>query len=355
MMTMAVALAAECPRYVCRNLTEGTCLQPNLTTSHTEYDLQACSGEQVCDIFNLTLGATCRANYSHPLRYAGEFCRASSECYSGNCTSSFCTGLERGKACTGDANCNVGLYCGDGICTDTRKLGESCSATQKCASYLVCNVNKCIYALSLDNGQSASLPSACKSFHVDGDTGLCAPGPKLVRSAGDPAEGPAVCPYTNTCKYKAGEKEIKTACECGTTAEGKLYCPAGAGDFSLAPVAEYVRSLPEKHGGKDPCHVARGPFCLYKNIKYLGKVYNEAYVMYENLTRGVQYADNSDCVKRVMHKDYWYAHDRIYKVVDESPYMLVAITIIVVLISTILMAALYFRKWKKDAEAEDRK
>jgi len=231
------ASADACPIYTCnQNLPQDVCLSRREESGHIFIDLNICKESKVCDIYNILEDAKCKATYSYPLKYPGEYCHHNGECFSFRCDnySKRCIGNPGGKECESDANCSNGLYCSDkNLCTQTKQDGQMCSEFEKCAAHLVCSKGTCTPMLSLENGERTDLPFACKSYFVL--DGVCKEGPKLRREENDPESGPIPCNRGN-CTYLLGESELVEPCQCGMTETEEQYCRPGIGDVDLADV-----------------------------------------------------------------------------------------------------------------------
>ncbi len=351
------AVCQQCPKYVCNSeLPTGTCLLKREQWGSLIFELNQCELGQVCDIYDMDLEAKCSSNYSHPLKYPGEVCTVDSECTSSVCNNStkICTGRREKEACQTDIDCHAGMYCSPApakICLQTRKEGEKCSLHERCAPYLVCSRGECVLQASLENGADADVPAACKSFFIN--NGKCSAGPSLKRLPDDPTEGPIPC-HDNRCVYisAVGQTEFSEPCQCGHLESGEPLCAPGVGDFSFEDYSEFI----ERQKLQDTeCHVLKGPFCRSRPTNKLGRFYHNAYVVYENYTRGVIYANNSDCVKDVLYPEYWYsvAHVKKIEKVDQ-PYTFLAATVGIVVILDAIFIWQYFKKWSEDAELIDK-
>ena len=232
--------AQDCNRYICNNdLREDLCMVKEVTGSNITYQLKECSEGRVCDLREDDSEARCNNWYTTPLKYPGEYCRNNSECFSGECHAnhSICVGRSESLNCESDDICNPGFYCDANTrkCTSVKKINESCSQNEKCASYLICNKEKCIVHASLDENAIADHPHACKSYFVS--NGICKNGSKLKRGENDPKFGPIPCPETvGRCTYVLDGSENAEPCICGITNNTAKYCPPGRGDLILDDV-----------------------------------------------------------------------------------------------------------------------
>lgn len=210
----------ECRMYNCNeSLTNDVCgVWDNVRTNLTK-----CQSGYICTIpYEFNNKAYCKNSTIHPTRLPGEYCLSSTQClYNSNCIENICRGKEIDKSCEFDGECDMELYCYKGHC---KKPEEDCADGKKCRSDQVCNNNECVLMAQLENGKSASVPAACKSYYAE--EGSCKAGPKLV---GTDKNGS--CIYNVGDKYKFYELPL-------CSFNGNSFCPPGRGNVDM----EYVSS-----------------------------------------------------------------------------------------------------------------
>ena len=161
----------QCGLYSCTNMEGTNCSHIVANDNVITYELKACGEGKVCDMHGvLDQYDVCATSYSSAVRYPGETCTISSECYSGKCEGSstdekVCVGLPLDEPCSKDYECAPGLYC-DGTsktCLNAPKEGDPCG-TVKCQLPFICNTDKCVKIGSVLDGAHSSSPAACQSF-----------------------------------------------------------------------------------------------------------------------------------------------------------------------------------------------
>lgn len=100
----------------------------------------------------------------------------------------------------------------------------------------------------------------------------------------------------------------------------------------------------------EKCHISRGIFCKYSND--MPKEFYQAYIAYMNVTRGVNYLDNLECVKKTINLEYWTFFD---KAADEDEsrfglYLFLGIAIGAVFVIAILLLVIYLKRKGDDDE-----
>jgi len=186
-------------------------------------------------------------------RLAGEkFIESPRECYTGKADDDgYCRGAGYGQSCanSGDADCDVDLYCSEKqVCEYARLNGEYCNEKLKCASYLTCawedGVNyKCRpYGFHQDGKQlgPGDEEDLCRSRHMN-DEYICEKAPWLTHSN--------VVDYPgHKCVYTHGSDGVA---QCYYHHEGKAICRRGNHDMrdEWQIVLEYLKRKPK-------CHVA---------------------------------------------------------------------------------------------------
>ncbi len=225
-----VPTAQTCSRYICTTtaLTGSQCSKADSASSPSTYYLKPCANEtEVCTVRFESAPDSCAPTRSNPIRYPGEECNSTKDCYRGTCdaTAKICMAANATQSCEDSVDCNPGLYCEAKVCVATKNEGADCSSKQ-CNVNAVCSQGKCVRIGSLPIGASSSAAAACSTFYVR--DGLCAEGLTLVRS--DSETGPIVCPGVCQYKNKKGEIMEEKACICGMTESNESLCNPGVGD-----------------------------------------------------------------------------------------------------------------------------
>ena len=58
--------------------------------------------------------------------------------------------------------------------------------------------------------------------------------------------------------------------------------------------------------------------CLHKPLNEMGAEYYKAFVAYAQMTNWGKYEANPECVKKMMHSEYWYAEEEKKKEDEEQ-------------------------------------
>jgi len=131
-----------------------------------------CSKQEQCQAA-LVDGSNCNAtsgpciNYCKEgvcgwARYPKDTCSLNSDCASGSCSSSVCTGFGSGSSCNFTAQCNFGYYCSAGQCKATVNSGISCTSTEQCSPPDQCSTTGvCFLPYQLNSGSACSYPEQC--------------------------------------------------------------------------------------------------------------------------------------------------------------------------------------------------
>lgn len=223
-----------CPKHVCSDKfsANNVCAKVDFSKDSVEVSLRTCNGGQVCDVSPLNLAETfCSPYYTITKFYPGEYCTNSIECYSNTCDNNKCKGQKENEECTGDIDCNPGLYCLNTRCAKA-VANDVCTEEQKCAANCAKNGDRCDLIGSVDNGKPSHVPGACRSLHID-EEGNCSEGPKL-----DPKQKNKANP--EQCSYTVGGKTKEELPVCGMNKDGHRYCNPGLGDVNIDPVFLFV-------------------------------------------------------------------------------------------------------------------
>jgi hypothetical protein len=240
---IAIADDAKCPAFACKdNLPTGKCGQENTDKDVISYFLQRCPKGQECS-FRREPTSNCVDEKKTPIPlYPGSKCTDNKDCFSGNCKSGVCTGIEKGEVCLDHTDCSHGQGC---IMDDTKKSKicqnliaddkTKCTTDYDCVRTMGCNNGQCTKYFSLvdDSVLTAKardrewLPiSLCKSgIEIEGK---CA---SLKRTNTDcTADG--ICQYqrngNTTNIYKSTD-----FCQCGYNTKGTKHCKVGSDEKSM--------------------------------------------------------------------------------------------------------------------------
>lgn len=93
----------------------------------------------------------------------GQQCCFNKNCKSGSCLNGYCKGKKIGSTCETNDECAPDSYCKDEECLITKLLGEKCSIDAECNSGLGCNLGKCTQIFSLSTGSESEDSKFCQS------------------------------------------------------------------------------------------------------------------------------------------------------------------------------------------------
>eukprot|EP00830_Metopus_es_P013824 TRINITY_DN3487_c0_g1_i1.p1 TRINITY_DN3487_c0_g1~~TRINITY_DN3487_c0_g1_i1.p1 ORF type:complete len:405 (+),score=64.23 TRINITY_DN3487_c0_g1_i1:67-1281(+) len=353
MIASCVAGGMKCTNYTCASMEIDQCAVMKEEEGLTTYTINACNNSKVCDIQPSDLPIKCTDYYNYPFRYPGENCRHNAECKRGTCSVNMtCTGGSKGDTCTDDLDCGPRLYCDSETQTCARALTKDADCTNgKCDTPYVCNNKKCTSIGSLQIGDIATSPAACKSFYIKDS--LCHEGPKLVRNESDPKSGPIEC--TEKCTYKLADVPYDEPCLCGKTDQMKGYCSPGRAEIDN--LNHYISYASKDNVNDTGCHISKGPLCLPRKIEDMGMDFYKAYYAYNLMTRWITYYNNPQCLKKSLNFDHWYAKDKIDGEENSSTgnvvlYVLIGIGAFILIAVIGIVIFLCRRKGEDDIEKE---
>jgi len=127
-----------------------------------------------------------------------------------SCFRGRCQGLRSGSPCNWrpegrDIDCNPGWYCQLGVCSPQLPAGHRCTGQHpgECVRGYRCNlgleVPLCVRQYTLDIGGTSSVPSVCKSNHVDPRKQVCAEEPPLLYMFEEPVVSGKDCTQASDC------------------------------------------------------------------------------------------------------------------------------------------------------------
>jgi hypothetical protein len=246
-LLISLGVSQKCAFYKCEEKPEKlgfffandqVCGKRSQEEEQVTFELKACPKGQMCDIKFGEADDKCTLPTQIPQFYNGEFCESKEQCLKGDCVGGKCKGKGEGEGCPqGDLECDIGFGCVNALCKKLVEEGAACSATDRCASHLVCHDSKCVKAGSVLVGQSCFAPLACETYYTEADgTGyICTNGPHLK----DMPSGTQQCGSAqDTCTY---DKKVRgysvplsdsPKCSCGRTQSGDAFCPLGRGDLN---------------------------------------------------------------------------------------------------------------------------
>jgi len=275
--------ASSCPKIKCdskakecafivgdatsKNVTLNTCSVKNQSCPFTAADLTK-------NDVNVTCIEVTPPTPTPKTRYPGEPCDDKFTCFSGNCTSSVCTGNATGTGCKEHADCVVGNYCNAttevpaGICTKQVALKGKCANSFQCVNSAFCNVTSCESYFSFAAGSDITgLPeasSACIYNSIVFSEGKTLCNARTYASTTPKPDGTShlvACESgnTTTCSYNNTDKTITTrTCECGYGPNQKAWCPAAHSETSVK-FENYYKSVRDTFDNK--CHTLKRTKC----------------------------------------------------------------------------------------------
>lgn len=87
------------------------------------------------------------------LKLPSDTCSEHVQCISNNCVNKKCKGQEIDETCKKHEDCDISLYCSvAGVCKLQREFDESCTNDFECVNNCVCNLKKCAFYYTFDNG-----------------------------------------------------------------------------------------------------------------------------------------------------------------------------------------------------------
>ncbi|OMJ87849.1 hypothetical protein SteCoe_10330 [Stentor coeruleus] len=246
------------------------------------------------------------------LRYAGDYCSASSQCQSGNCTNDACVGISLDQKCVNPTDCNPGLFCNttSSKCEYNVAVGGNCSNFYHCQNNLTCNLNTCVPVYSLANGDQVDNSTtygynkACASGFAAYDTTTysrkCAIAPVSNNSVN------ALCNHGTSCSDTTGV--YTKGCQCGT--DGNAYCPTFEGDPAPVKMIQYFKKIANY---TTKCNSANIDAYCFKKSSTMMKYYNYYYTYYTEYMDGPTLKNTEDSFLADFYfPEYWSAYNSIH-------------------------------------------
>jgi len=240
---LAQDLNMSCPIYKCAtsNLGDGNCISTTTTnttdasgavfyTVVSEVDTSVCKqGLSMCPPTQVDGKHQCTP-ITQGQTVDGEKCADSTKCYSGNCVSGVCKGLDNGQSCDDTTQCKIGDYCTGTNKTETNSTCQAqlqkdavCKSRHDCINSMDCFASKCVPVFSLPDTTPIDVTTPahiCSSGYVYG--GLCT---QLTFMG---AKGDYVTNGTdNKCNYTftaTGQVIPHPIGECGIDGSFTKYC-----------------------------------------------------------------------------------------------------------------------------------
>jgi hypothetical protein len=306
-IVLGVANSLSCESFGCipssAKLSSGTCAS---SINETVY-IQECSNGQVCNL-NTSLCEDPEPE-SIGIRYPGESCKASTDCYSNVCTNKICTGYSAGASCELDEDCNPGLRCSDSVCARVLNEGESgCEDDYDCINSAGCNligktgictkylsVSIGSYVSDCSGGSSLLCKSAeCYKSNTFATTGVCKPATVSV------SELPVACTADLDCVGSDNKFEYTGDCSCGYNNKATAYCSPFNGDM---PGLVYYQSWKNAlNASEGVCNTVRrfDPGCL-EQTGYYKKITQVTWEFYNY----PEIQNNDICVESMINYEYY--------------------------------------------------
>ena len=315
------SVSQTCPKYTCKkssmSFTPETCLFYNST--ETTYYAHKCSDPLLpyCQVVSLA-NSSCVAAPASPLRFPGEKCTVSSNCTAlSTCTGGVCVANGLLGPCTGDLDCNPGLYCGSGsVCVALIEPMESgCFNDNQCVNNAACNLTSAVTGgtcVGYFNISDYDYVATC----TNNRNLLCSTGYCLAYLGANVCFGDAVnakvYPFycEGTCRSNTdinlGDNYIPGQCTCGYNPGRFTYCNEFYQD---SQVNTYFSLLTNWLTGTDitKCHtLARNGVECAK--EHFGDFVEYVYRMYKFSNYQSQ-VDAESCVLQVVLPDYYNAKE----------------------------------------------
>mmetsp|Transcript_26455 Transcript_26455/g.19830 ORF Transcript_26455/g.19830 Transcript_26455/m.19830 type:complete len:126 (+) Transcript_26455:242-619(+) len=99
-------------------------------------------------------------------RSNGAVCDLDFMCQSEHCFEGTCLGEGLGAFCEYDADCNPGLFCGEGVCLSQKKEFEQCAEDTECENDMGCANGICLKYGSQVDYEVSDNALTCKSGFV---------------------------------------------------------------------------------------------------------------------------------------------------------------------------------------------
>jgi hypothetical protein len=334
-----------CPLFTCNTKSpflvpknENKCLIKTSVSLVSDFEIIPCplDPEMSCAYnFNEKFSYCVKSPYT-PLNslYPGEKCSDPKYCLSNKCEESVCKGLAEEAECEADYECDKGMHCFNKKCAKWAVLGQECGVgNNKCASWLACGNQKCVEPGSIKLEEQAIDALACEE--MTSLIGVCVKAATL-EGADDTIGNAKRCIIENKCVYHYGVIQKETECICGINDSGHSFCPPGKGDI-LLEVETYLNFMKEY---KPDCHISKPGFCntVFDTMtKKTEQAYYKAYTAYKQISQGILFLGNTDCIKSTLTSDYW---DTRAKIVEDSAALNLSnslfITILLITLSLII-------------------
>eukprot|EP00361_Fabrea_salina_P001189 CAMPEP_0202428950 /NCGR_PEP_ID=MMETSP1345-20130828/2835_1 /ASSEMBLY_ACC=CAM_ASM_000843 /TAXON_ID=342563 /ORGANISM="Fabrea Fabrea salina" /LENGTH=801 /DNA_ID=CAMNT_0049040067 /DNA_START=230 /DNA_END=2632 /DNA_ORIENTATION=+ len=305
----------RCKKYGCGQVDSGVCIGFNSTGNM--FEIGQCDQNEYCDYEYATdnpyLKVECSSQEPKNQAYPGEICTSDSECVYGNCVLGKCEGKAKFDKCSKSEECNVGLYCRQGICNSLRRADETCSNDYDCVPNTFCLLNSgsgtCKPYFSMKLNQEVPCPKSGFSYYCEtgtcfnpgnSTTGYCAKAPTSKSFAKE-------CLISDDCSASNEDGEnFPGECMCGFNSEGQSYCAAHAADEPGVKYLDYAKQFMTGDHIKT-CQTTRrySKNCLVVVAVLSGKEHFTYYNAFLNFTSYPLYIGNDDCTKETFTSEYW--------------------------------------------------
>ena len=244
LLLASLASANTCYMYECNqnkiSMSSSTCIYFQGNT----YFLQACTDttapycQPTFGIQNVTCSESPSSN--KPTAYPGEFCSSDESCVYGFCYNFKCSAQSYGGNCATHLECNPGLMCHQGRCSNQLKVGQNCTEDFQCQNNAGCD-GTCKKYLSVTNQNWVhSCAKDGKSMICQSGfclNGYCLPAPKSLGGFRKVCDTNAVCKSTD---FGNDGITLYSECVCGMNSQGLSFCDLFPGDSPYQDMVAYV-------------------------------------------------------------------------------------------------------------------
>lgn len=220
---LVFASSFECPSYTCGTSPSLNCISESSESGLEVFSVSPCEIDLLCPI-NKTETEQCSA-FPQFTRYPGEYCANDWDCISNLCLSNSCRGYPLGKTCAKNSDCREGLYCSSTShsCVNQIPVGATCTVTDPCVNYALCQDSVCIEMFSLEIGNTTEIVES------NGWAPLCPQGFANTSNGVSVCDvtakinilSPTSCTFGTNCSDSQGK--VSVPCQCGL--DGNGYCP----------------------------------------------------------------------------------------------------------------------------------
>lgn len=153
----------------------------------------------------------------------GEPCNFKEQCLSKNCKKHICVGVEEGLACSKHADCAVGLYCNNSVCTLLKGLGESCTENFQCKNDAGCIDGKCVEYFTQAVGTEVKYAIQCNFNTARLENGKLICDSLVLDTKNSDCKDKDICTYN----WFITNEVYTTDCKCDPSKKTQnTYCPS---------------------------------------------------------------------------------------------------------------------------------